>query len=181
MDFTKKELVGMLETIGAAGVCADGAKLTRLIMDVKEIIGAEYCACGLGLTSGGLSDKIMPVNGNYPDKWIEAYVSEKLFRKDPVIKYQLRHTATCLWSDALKAFNDDETKNFMRLARGFGLDNGITASIADPAEGIISVFSFAGTKVEGIRNKWIINALAPHLHSAIARAYKAPAVNGYPC
>lgn len=182
MNFTKKELASLLEAIEASRACASRADLKDIIIKVKDLSGAEHSACGLGqMTSEGLSEGIVPLNGNYPDEWIDIYVSQKLFYKDPVVRYHTRHMSSCLWSSAVKAFDDGLTDDFMRLASDFNLTRGISSGITDTCSGAISIFSFAGKHCEGLKNKKIIDTLTPHLHAALVRIHEGPLIGRMLC
>ncbi len=178
-DFSKKDLISILEIIETARVCDSKMQFEQLLFQIKDIISADYCVCGLGnITNTSLSDDFLHLNGNYPDEWVKIYISEKFLQKDPVVKFHTQFTMTNFWSDASKVYNDKQTKNFMGLASDFGLNYGISSGIREPDTGEITLFSFASkTEVLNTYHKKIIDILTFHIHFALLRIFKMPAIN----
>jgi hypothetical protein len=172
-DFSKGELIAILETIEAARNCDTEVDLKQLITQAKELVCADYCICGLGRKdNNALSDVLMLVNGNYPQEWVDIYMKEGLHKKDPVIKHLMQFLSTHLWSDIFRFYNDKTSIEFLDRANDFGLKCGITTGIFDPEMKCISVLSFAGnTNRFTIHNKKIVDIITLHLHRVLVRTY----------
>ena len=169
-DLSKKELVAVMEVIESARGCNDERDVQNLVMRVKDMLDADYCICGLGKILG--NDIVEPsaiINGNYPEEWMDIYKRERLYTRDPVVKFHSRFVMTQLWSDAFKLYNDKETIKFLNSASDFGLKNGIASGVYDPALERASLFSFAGNRQRfSQHHKKVMDIIIPHLHNAIA-------------
>lgn len=178
-DFSKKELISILEIIETARFCDSKEQFKQLLFQIKNVVSADYCVCGLGkITNTGLSDDFLYLNGNYPDEWVKIYISGKFLQKDPVAKFHTEFTMANFWSDVSKVYNDKHDRNFMGLASDFGLNYGISSGIREPDTGEITLFSFASkTEVLNTYHKKIIDILTLHIHFALLRVLKIPAIN----
>lgn len=174
-DFSKQELITILETIEAARTSRGELSLKRLLKRAKELLCAENCICGLGrIREGRLLDISTVVNGDYPEEWLDAYMAERLYKKDPIINYHVQFSSTQLWSETFRRFTDDRTRGLIARASDFGLKYGISGGIFDPEENYISIFSFAGTTDRfKAHHKKIMDVITLHLHRALSRTYLA--------
>jgi hypothetical protein len=172
-DFSKGELVAILETIEASRSCDTEIDLRQLIMQTKELVCADYCICGLGRKGiNDLSDVLMLVNGNYSQEWLNIYMKEELYKKDPVIKFLFQFLSTHLWSDMLKSYNDKISIQFLKRANDFGLNYGISSGIFTPETKTIGIFSYANKKKYfNVNHKRIIDIITPHVHGALLKVY----------
>lgn len=172
-DFSKSELISILETIEAASKCKNNTEVQQLLLQAKELFCADYTVCGLGeFGPNGQIEMLNVVNGNYPAEWLDIYLKEDLKEKDPIMRHQVRFMMTQLWSDTFKLYTDESSKRFLSNAGDFNLKYGISGGIYDPEIKIFSIFSFAGDNNRFAKHqKKIVDLLTPHLHRAARKQY----------
>ena len=177
-NLSKKELIAIMEVIESARTCNDKKDVQNLIMRAKNLLGADYCICGLGKNlADGISEPSAIINGiingNYPEEWVDMYKRERFYTRDPVVKFHSKFVMTQLWSDTFKFYNDKETIKFLNSASDFGLKNGIVSGMYDPELKSTSLFSFASDR-QGFsqHHKKVMDILVPHLHNALAGIYE---------
>src|SRR3972149_1055759 len=135
-EFSKKELVSILEIIEAAQNCVTPGEVSSLLLRTKDLVFADYSVCGMGRLSGGeVKDILAVVNGNYP--------TEGLYRYDPVVRYHSSFSPTQSWSDIYTMYDDVEARFVVSNAWDFGIRHGISSSIFMPGLENISIFAFA--------------------------------------
>lgn len=172
-DFTKRELIAIIETIEAARTCTSESVLNKVIRRVKGLVSAESCICGLAsIESNELKNVLKVVNGGYPDEWLKLYMAEELYKTDPIVDHHLKFSMTQLWSDTYKLYGDRTSRDFIKRASDFGLNQGISSGIHDQERRFTSIFSFAsGTERFSVRHKKIVDIMTLHLHRALVRTY----------
>lgn len=167
-DFTKTELVQILELIETAGSCSGAKDLQKLILTARDLVEADFAICGL--LKAGVPEIILHVNGNYPDEWIGRYMSEKFYLTDPVVRYISNYAHTQLWTDIFSAYKDDLSKKLIRDAGDFKINHGITSGIYIPELDNIAVFTFSGDKNRFTqRHRTIVDILMLHFNKALLR------------
>ncbi len=173
-DYTKSELVGVLETVEASSQSSNEADLRQLIISAKDLVGADHSICAMGkVSSNGLSDVLTVINGDYPEEWIGIYKSERLHKADPVVRHHTRFCGTQLWTDTFCRYTDADAKHFMNRAGDFGLNYGISSGVYIPGEEMVSIFSFGGSRdVFGPHHKRIVDIVTLHLHKAFVRTFR---------
>ncbi|MBI5235306.1 MAG: autoinducer binding domain-containing protein [Deltaproteobacteria bacterium] len=165
--FSKTEIVGIMETIEAAHLSANETGLKAVLQKAAHLLEAQYSACGVASSS---FSRVASVNVNYPAKWFDSYVAERLYLYDPVVRYQMNFPSTVNWENISRHSADKESRAFFARAGGYGLVNGISSGVYNQADGSLSVFSFAGGDDSfGARNKKILETLSPHLNIALSR------------
>lgn len=169
--FSRKELISILEVIDGARRCMSDDELNLLLLKAKELVCADYAVCGRGIIQGATLTSIHHIiKGNYPEAWLSTYMEDKLFKKDPLIKYHARFSMTQFWSDIFKAFDDPDSMTIIKRARNFGLVHGISGGIYSPDEGELSLFVFSGEKDRfGKHQKRVLDLLILHLNRALER------------
>ena len=173
-DLSKKELVAILEVIESARNCDDERDVQNLVIRAKDLLGADYCICGIGkISPDAILEPSTIINGNYPEEWVDMYKRERLYTIDPVVKFHSRFVMTQLWSDTFKFYNDKETIKFLNSASDFGLKNGIASGMYDTEIKNASIFSFASNHQRfSLHHKKVMDIVIPHLHNALAGIYK---------
>lgn len=173
-EFSKKELVGILETIQSILVCKSEADVKILLEKAKELVCGEYSICGLGVYNNkGVPEVNNVINGSYPEGWFEVYREEKLYEIDPIVWHHHKFLGTQIWADTYKKYKERISPKFIYNADSFGLSFGIAGGVHSPNNMLTSVISFAGKKKYfGTHQKVIIDILTPHFHQAIVRACK---------
>lgn len=172
-DFSKTELIAIIGAVEAARTCTDESSLHRVIKDVKELVSADNCVCGLVKVEGcGLREVLTVVNGDYPEEWLNIYMAEELYKRDPIVRYHLKFSMTQQWTDTYKLYDDGISTDFRRRASDFGLHHGITGGVHDQEGEYTSIFSFASdTGKFDDHHKKIVDIATLHLHRALVRTY----------
>lgn len=167
--FSKKELGDILDLIQMSVACREDDDILRLTGKVKDLVCADHGVCGLGsIASGELSNIIKIVNYDYSSEWLSMYAADKMYKADPIIRYNYERFETHFWSEALTAYGDDPCRDFMKKASDFGLVHGVASGMRDGSKG--SIFSFSSPNNNfRIHHKDILNILTPHIHMALAR------------
>lgn len=170
-DLTKPELVSVLEIIEAAQSCIDMDGVRRLLLWAKDLVEAERSVCGIAkLSPSGPSDIITVLNGNYPVVMFDHYLSERLYLKDPVVRYHSNYSTTRLWSEIFREVNDDAAKHVIDYASDFGLRYGVSSGVFVSGPGGVAITSFCGPKnIFSDRHRRIADILAVHINNALAR------------
>ena len=169
-DFSKSELVKVLEIIDATYECSSASKLRQILSRTKELIGADFCISGFGKFDEDINlDDFLIVNGDYPEEWLKLYLEKGLYKADPIVKHHTSFVATQFWTDTYKQYDDEVTHKFLSCAEDFGLKWGMSSGVFDPVSGKTSIFSFACRKKRPNKHhKKIIDEVVLHLHKAIA-------------
>ena len=166
-DFTKKELADLLDIIQACVQSRSEADVMRVVARIKRLLSADNAVCALGDASTGRLSKIL--NLDYPDEWGGIYIGERLYTKDPVIRFNYKFFKTHRWSEALHLFNGKDQTDLMNRATDFGLNYGISSGVnGERCRGSIFSFSARQDRFEG-RHKEILDMLTPHVHQALIR------------
>ena len=173
-EFSKKELVNILEIIEGTNCCSTAPELERLLLHAMEFLRADYAICGLGKVScGELKEVVRIINGNYPNGWLNRYMSEKLYLVDPIVRRHAQFSMTQLWRDIFKTCDDDSSRLFISNAADSGLRYGISSGIFLPRHEEIGIFSFAAKKNRfNDRHKHIMDIITLHLNNALVNIIK---------
>jgi hypothetical protein len=168
-EFSKADLVSILEVIESAQACSTEAGLQSVILRSKDLLGADFAAsatCTVSLTNP--PELVSAINGNYPGEFVGIYLAEHYYKSDPVVRYLSRFSYPQLWSDIFKGIDDASTGYIIDTARDFGLRYGVSSSVYIPGREEINIFSFAGP-VDGFteHHKNILEALTLHLNNAV--------------
>lgn len=170
-DFSKKELIEILEIIEGAQNCTDNNALKQLLLRSKELLEADYSISGLFTTDCNFPKITGVVNGNYPEEWLGVYMAQKFYMVDPVLRSIARFSCPQFWSDIAKQYNDKTSKCLMNQGAEFGLKFGISGGLYVPEADSMAILSFAssGNNHFKARHKEIINMLILYLNKALIR------------
>ncbi|MBW7957493.1 MAG: autoinducer binding domain-containing protein [Deltaproteobacteria bacterium] len=176
-NLSKRELVRILELIELSQKCFGPEDLKKLILDSRDLFGAEFAVCGL--LEPGRPVITGFVNGNYPEEWVSRYMSCNYQGDDPVVRFHSNFAVTQLWSDVFKRYNDPKSRELLKNASDYRIKHGVTASVYVPDIDKIAVFSFSDSRdVFKDRHKKLGDILAAHLHGALVRAISpSPAID----
>jgi len=169
--FSKKELSDILTVIEAAARCASSAGLGRVIDSTSALIQADNGVCGIARTESGKGVSVLGiVNRNHPAGWLNAYVSERLYRYDPVLRYIVTLRKAHRWKEAFESFPGADCEAFTRRLNDFELSSGISSGLFVPASDKVSILAFSGDRDRyGAREKAILDIITPHIHEAVSR------------
>jgi len=168
-DLTRHELVSILDIIEGAAACSSEDCLKRLILEVREVLEADFSICGL-VRKRGLEplETASIINGSYPDSWLERYVTEKMFLTDPVVRHHTHFSDTVLWKDLPES--DDSAERNITMAMDHGIRFGLSGSIYLPERNDIALFAFSGPRDSfGDRHSSILDTLSRHLGRTLTR------------
>lgn len=170
-DFSKEELISILEIIERARNCKGRNHLKDIMLRAKELVCADKAICGIAKVSDSdVTEVVTVVNGNYPEGWLARYTSEKLYLIDPVVRYHTRFSTTRFWDEIFKISKDRQERLVIEHASDFGLRHGISSGIYDPVNENIGIFAFGGEKDRFVpHHKKIIDILTLHLNNALFR------------
>lgn len=179
-DFSKEELIGILEVIEGARNCVSPDDLKDIIIKAKELVSADRAICGIAKVSEGeVKEIVSVVNGNYPMEWLSGYLSGKLYFVDPVVRFHTRFSLTQFWSDIFKVSTDRQSRLAIDHAADFGLRYGLSSGIYVPESDNVSILAFAGDRDRfSARHKKIMDIISLHINNALVKStyeFQSPA------
>lgn len=174
-DFSKRELVEILEVINSSLECRGEEDLKRLLDRIKGLVCGDYGICGIGQGAEGGEGLAAPphiINLNYPVEWLQIYGGNQLYNQDPIVLKNLENPGSQLWDETYSSYDGELSRLFL-TSRDFGLSHGVSGGLYNQRSNITTLFSFSG-KGDWFKahQKKILATLAPHLHQALARVYK---------
>ncbi|MCR4288189.1 MAG: LuxR C-terminal-related transcriptional regulator, partial [Deltaproteobacteria bacterium] len=175
-DFSKNDLMKILDLIQVAVNCKTEADIVRATAMLKDLVSAEKGICCLGDASSGRLEKY--INLNYPPEWLAMYAENEFYRHDPIVRYNYSFFNTQLWTDAVNIFNDRPCVDLMNNASEFGLKYGIASGVN--GEGFRgSLVSFSSSKNHFTKHHLkILDVVTPHIHQALVRICELASKNG---
>ena len=180
-DLTKSELVQILEIIEGARSCVDTDTLKCLLLKSSEVTEADNAICGIVKVSPAGPTALQAVlNGSYPEKMIDHYLSGRLYLKDPVVRYHANFSITRSWSEIFREVDDAPARQVVNYASEFGLKHGVSSGLFLPEEQGVFIISFAGPSKRSVAHqKKITDILTRHLGNAMMRcSLGVPVVSG---
>ncbi|HEC28992.1 MAG TPA: LuxR family transcriptional regulator [Gammaproteobacteria bacterium] len=114
---------------------------------------------------------------NYPAEWRARYESENYMGIDPVVTHCASHITPVTWDYITQMGQQDEnTRQFMYEAKGFGLNSGISIPVHTP-QGEFAIFNLSSIQNNSYTNKHILQVM-PHaqlftayVHEAVRRVF----------
>jgi len=178
-DFSKQELVSILETIDAAGACCTRDDLKAALHKAREVIGADFAVSGVCALAGGeVTGVDLAVNAGYPVEFVKLYLSEHYYRVDPVVRHLTKYSFTQSWAEIFERTADAGSapvRSVISTALDFGLKHGISTGVYVPGREQLNVFSFAGPgTIFGGYQKKVLDVLLLHLNKAMDRVVIGP-------
>jgi len=179
-EFSKTELVSILEIIEDAGSCISPEPLRKLLLRAKDMVEADFTICGLGRIEGTeLVEPLRALNGNYPGEWLERYMSEGLYYLDPIVRFHTSFSTTYLWGDIANHRREKAAERAVDLTVDHGIRYGLSTSLFMPESSAVSIFAFSGrTNRFSVHHKKIADILTPHLNGALAAIGAASPIPG---
>lgn len=177
-EFSKHELMLILEAIQSALRCKIEDDIRNLIKLIKEIIGADYSVGGAAGDSKNIGEIRHIINVDYPDEYMQIYSKQKLYEKDPVTLWQFQNTGAQIWTDTYRLFKNKIPKNLIARAADFDVRYGVSGGVTSPDTKTASIINFSGKKnIFGSHQKAVVEILAPHIHQALVRICMGQARN----
>lgn len=177
-DFSKRELANILDVINSSLQCRAEEDIRTLLDRIRELVSGDYAICGIGQGGeSGLNSTPHIINLNYPMEWLQIYGANQLYNQDPIVIRNLSNAGSQLWDETYSMFDGKLSRIFL-TSRDFGLNHGVSGGLHNQDTNTATLFSFSGSG-DWFKDhqKQILTFLAPHLHQALARVYKAAQVN----
>ena len=177
-DFTKKELSDILGVIHSSMQCRGEEDIKALLDSIRGLVCGDFGICGIGQGSGdALGAPPHIINLNYPMEWLQIYGANQLYNQDPIVIRNLSNPGSQLWDETYSMYDGKLSKLFL-TSRDFGLNYGVSGGMYNQDSNTTTLFSFSGSGdwFKGHQKK-ILAILAPHLHQALARIYRASQAN----
>lgn len=175
-EFSKRELADILDVINSSLQCRAEDDIRMLLDRIRGLVSGDYGICGIGQGGeggGGLNAPPHIINLNYPMEWLRIYGANQLYNQDPIVIRNLSNPGSQLWDETYSMYDGKLSKLFL-TSRDFGLSHGVSGGLYNQDSNTTTLFSFSG-KGDWFKDhqKNILALLAPHLHQALARVYKA--------
>ncbi|MGA2191847.1 MAG: autoinducer binding domain-containing protein [Nitrospirota bacterium] len=170
MILSKKDSNDVLDFIHSTVSCNSSESFTSLILKFKDIVPFDYATCLLRRTGSITQEEYYEgVNVNYPQEWVDLYISKQFNKIDPILAQNFTSFRIQYWPDTYKLHKPPN--NFLSIAQSFGLEKGYTHGARNMNNTEASLFSLAGPTVEhDARTEKILQYTIPHLHQVLARA-----------
>lgn len=158
-----------LEIIHRSLACTEKGDLSRLLGEIGDFIGADYCACLFNSRDPAQgADRILIVDGTSPPEWLAIYGERQFHLIDPIVAENFSRFGLQSWSDTYR--KAPPPKAFHYLAEDFGLKMGFSYGLQEDHGPGGSLFSFSGSKLQGHpRNAVILDQVLPHLHRVLTQ------------
>lgn len=168
-DFSKEELIRILEIIEFAQKCSGADQIKNLILRARGVMEADYAVCGLlGKEKSGAPCISTYINGNYADEWVNRYINEGYAVNDPIIRHMSKYSLSGLWTEIFKEHKDPASKRLLKDAEDFDLKFGVTGGVFVPELDQVAIFTFAGGKNRfRPHHKRMMDILVLHLQNAL--------------
>jgi len=161
--------LGCLEIIYRSLECHDNLGLCQLVQAVGNLVEAPYSACMLSSHDPeSEAERIMMVDANFPQGWLEHYTQRRFHLIDPIIAENASRFGLQYWNDTyLKA---PPPRFFLLEAEDAGMKHGYSYGFQERARRMTSLFSFAGPRVaRDPRTVLILERILPHLHRVLCQ------------
>ena len=167
-----------LDIIHRTLACTEKRALSRLLAEVGDLIGADYCACLFNSRDPAQgADRILIVDGTFPADWLALYGDRQFHLIDPIVAENFSCFGLQTWSDTYQ--KSPPPKAFHYLAEDFGLKNGVSYGLQENHGPGGSLFSFSGAKLQvHPRNSVILDQVLPHLHRVLTQLEPGPPRTG---
>ena len=120
------------------------------------------------------------INHSYCEKWLTLYQKMCFHRLDPVLKRAEQRSGTFRWSETYQVALNPQEEQFLEVARGHGLADGLAHSyIQNTAGRALTTVCSLSTNTPKLRGKLVfaLNCLVPTLHFGVS-ACESPSAKG---
>ena len=169
---SEKDAVTLLEIIYGLITCKRRSDFTSLALKLNHLIPFDAAFCGL-LNANGNEDRNnpgIPISLNYPEVFLERYMSKGYYLIDPVFREVLLTYDVVNWAELEK--RDPKTYNTAPITelKDFGICKGVTYGVLDPQLRYGSSLSCAGNNIKNDdRTRIILKCIFPHFTEALRR------------
>jgi LuxR family quorum-sensing system transcriptional regulator ExpR len=150
------------------------AKTKALIEKLENEMAAKLKAYGFDRFAYFATTKedinIPLIISNYPDEWLEKYISGKLHRIDPVIAYGLKSISPFYWSEIKENISNCDDGSVFEESKEYDIEEGCTFTIHD-AHGNFGSLSLCSAqeniRIIAERHKAVIQMALIEMHAAL--------------
>ncbi|MEW6608317.1 MAG: autoinducer binding domain-containing protein [bacterium] len=168
---SKEDAICLLELIQKSLFCTKEDEIKELISTLKWLVPYDFATCVFAEADSDRktinSSAANILNINYPAEWLELYTTRKYHLIDPIFKVNFSEFKLQYWDDTYKLITPP--KDFLFLARDFGLKKGYTYGLRNFNGTAGSLFSISGNLEHHQRTEIILTHIIPHFHQAITR------------
>lgn len=171
---TKQELVEILECIDySLNISQEEGSFCELINCIKAFIPHDFAICGLvEVEKKALSRVKEVVNVSYPKEWMKIYFKNNFQVTDPIMRTHLSTFKPQIWSKTYQR-NPGIDLKFLSAAQDFGLSEGLTYGIFEPADSTGTIISFSGSSVEPSNQQvTCLKIIVPYIHQTAIRVFR---------
>ncbi|ACM20771.1 sensor helix-turn-helix transcriptional regulator, LuxR family, autoind_bind domain-containing [Geotalea daltonii FRC-32] len=162
---SKRDAVFLLELIHECVTCKNKTGIKNIVDSLSSLVAIDNAVFGIAqIGTNGLIQTYDVMNISYPEEWLITYKRKNFCQVDPIAKENFSNFELQFWEDTYKKWNPP--KEFISAARDFNLYNGIACGVRNLKSTEGSLFSVAGKLENHPREKFIIENLTPHLHTA---------------
>lgn len=147
--------------------------MSRVIENVRLFFNFEKAVCVLTeIAKGSLPSLLEMLNVSYPEEWLKLYNENAYHTIDPILIRHFRDFKPQIWSETYRR-TPPVNKQFIEIAKDFGLRNGVSHGIRDDLTSQASLFSFSGVSPKSHQSDVIqLKMVIPLLHIALSKYYK---------
>jgi hypothetical protein len=103
-EFSKRDIVAMLELIHASTNCHDVEDFRKFFYNLEQLIHFEYSVCELAFMDHDGSVLFShSVNISYPVEWLDIYLKDNWRRIDPIRQDVIKHSEARYWHDIFQS------------------------------------------------------------------------------
>jgi len=179
---SKSDLVALSEIVYRSTAVRKKEEMGNILREITNIVPATGIVAGLPSKDPRHSSSIdveRYMNVSYSLSWLELYQERKFHLVDPIFQNHFAHFGRQVWSETYKRVSTMAERKFIETSLDFNLDNGITLGERSSSGKGGSTFSFAGNEIAKYsRHRTILDLLAPHLHSALAKVFREAPPSG---
>lgn len=162
-NISNADLLLLLDIIGECASLTkpvNAAALTHKLSNILPYDKAVYALANLDGNGTLLSYQVL--NISYPQEWLDLYASKGFHAVDPIAKENFNTFQPQFWHETYRKW--EYPKEFIETAKDFNLETGYACGVRNLRATEGSIFSMSGQFVDHSRHKFILEALAPHLH-----------------
>lgn len=164
---SKKDANLLLDLIYQTVYCQTREEFKGILQKIPTLFPFDYTTCVFLRKESG-KDNYDVLNINYPQEWLDLYISKNFNLIDPIIRNNFKRYELQYWAETYK--KESPPKEFRALAEVFGLKNGYTSGARNCRGDQGSLFSFSGRYIENnFRTREILKHFVPHLHEGYSR------------
>lgn len=162
---SKKDAIDLLEINYNAMLSADENEFKKNVLQLKNLLPIEGAYGGYENAIDGTTKSVNILNSG---RFLESFVSKKLYQIDPLVLLLFETLDVQYWKDVDRKYPVEEIASL--VFEEFGTNNGLTFGVFDFNGLKRAAFSFAGRNIKNDdRTTAIVQNIVPHLSVALMR------------